>query len=103
MSNKATVYPEALSAAENELIRTRRATLHTSPPEAHRVGVALSGGGIRSATFCLGVFQALARARLLGYVDILSTVSGGGYFGGFFTGLFARAMRRSRRAKPRRF
>jgi predicted acylesterase/phospholipase RssA len=44
-------------------------------------GLALSGGGIRSATFSLGVLQRLARARLLERVDYLSTVSGGGYIG----------------------
>jgi hypothetical protein len=45
------------------------------------VGLALSGGGIRSATFGLGVLQGLAQLRLLGTIDILSTVSGGGYIG----------------------
>lgn len=54
------------------------------------MGFALSGGGIRSATFSLGIFQALARANLLGHVDYLSTVSGGGYFGAFLGALFAR-------------
>jgi Patatin-like phospholipase len=44
-------------------------------------GLALSGGGIRSATFNLGVLQGLAEARLLREVDYLSTVSGGGYIG----------------------
>ena len=46
-----------------------------------RVGLALSGGGIRSATYCLGVLQALAFKRALPQVDYLSTVSGGGYIG----------------------
>lgn len=45
------------------------------------VGLAFSGGGIRSATFNLGVLQALARHRFLGHIDYLSTVSGGGYIG----------------------
>lgn len=45
------------------------------------VGLALSGGGIRSATYCLGVLQALAYRRALPQVDYLSTVSGGGYIG----------------------
>jgi len=52
--------------------------------EAHAenyVGLAFSGGGIRSATFNLGVLQALAELKLLGRVDYLSTVSGGGYIG----------------------
>jgi predicted acylesterase/phospholipase RssA len=45
------------------------------------LGLAFSGGGIRSATFNLGILQALARAGLLSKVDYLSTVSGGGYIG----------------------
>ncbi len=44
-------------------------------------GLALSGGGIRSASFCLGVMQALAYNRWLDRFDYLSTVSGGGYIG----------------------
>lgn len=44
-------------------------------------GLAYSGGGIRSATFCLGVAQALNRYGLIDRLDYLSTVSGGGYFG----------------------
>lgn len=39
----------------------------------------LSGGGIRSATFNLGVIQALARCGLLQHFHYLSSVSGGGY------------------------
>ena len=45
------------------------------------VGLAFSGGGIRSATFNLGVLQGLARSGLLRFFDYLSTVSGGGYIG----------------------
>jgi hypothetical protein len=44
-------------------------------------GIALSGGGIRSATFCLGVLQALANKNHLKHFDYISTVSGGGYIG----------------------
>src|SRR6266404_3484820 len=53
------------------------------------VGLALSGGGIRSATFSLGVLQALARLDVLRYVDYLSTVSGGGYIGACVTSLLS--------------
>jgi len=49
--------------------------------EANFVGLAFSGGGIRSATFNLGVLQALADLKLLCRIDYLSTVSGGGYIG----------------------
>ncbi len=47
------------------------------------IGLGLSGNGIRSATFCLGVMQALAdfKGNLFNKVDYLSTVSGGGYIG----------------------
>jgi hypothetical protein len=44
-------------------------------------GLALSGGGIRSASFCLGVMQALNAAGVLQRIDYLSTVSGGGTSG----------------------
>lgn len=50
-----------------------------------RFGIALSGGGIRSATFNLGMLQALAQLRILPEAHYLSTVSGGGYVGGFWT------------------
>ncbi|CAN7504196.1 hypothetical protein [Polaromonas sp. LjRoot131] len=99
--------------AELEAIASRRAFVYADgkgPEESW--GLALSGGGIRSATFCLGVLQALAKAPfnvpaekngpepkapqppsagawpLLARFDFLSTVSGGGYTGGFFSALF---------------
>jgi predicted acylesterase/phospholipase RssA len=40
-----------------------------------------SGGGICSATFSLGVIQALVEKGKFKSVDYLSTVSGGGYIG----------------------
>jgi hypothetical protein len=43
------------------------------------VGLCFSGGGIRSATFNLGVLQGLAELDVLRRVDYLSSVSGGGY------------------------
>lgn len=46
-----------------------------------QAGIALSGGGIRSASYGLGVLQALAYGRWLPKFDYLSTVSGGGYIG----------------------
>jgi len=49
------------------------------------VGLALSGGGIRSSTFCLGVLQALNDAGVIKWVDYISTVSGGGYIGCFWS------------------
>ncbi len=49
------------------------------------VGLALSGGGIRSATFGLGLLIGLDYYRVLHFVDYLSTVSGGGYIGGWLS------------------
>jgi len=48
-------------------------------------GVAFSGGGIRSATFNLGLLQAMARLGILKHVHYISTVSGGGYVGSFWS------------------
>jgi hypothetical protein len=55
--------------------------LTTGKEPRHLVGLALSGGGIRSATFNLGVLQGLQEFDLLRHVDYLSTVSGGGFIG----------------------
>ena len=46
------------------------------------IGLALSGGGIRSATFSLGILQGFAQGKWIEKIDYLSTVSGGGYIGG---------------------
>jgi len=48
------------------------------------VGLAFSGGGIRSATFNLGFLQGAAALGMLKQFDYLSTVSGGGYIGAWF-------------------
>ena len=53
-------------------------------------GLAFSGGGIRSATFNLGILQALAEKGLLHKFDYLSTVSGGGYIGSWLAALTRR-------------
>lgn len=52
--------------------------------------LSLSGGGIRSATFALGVLNKLAEddGAQLRKIDYLSTVSGGGYLGAFVGRLF---------------
>jgi predicted acylesterase/phospholipase RssA len=91
---------------ESARIRQRRSVPEQQATSAW--GLCLSGGGIRSATFCLGVLEALSRAprppgaaplpfgdpavapepSLLGQFDYLSTVSGGGYIGTFFGSMF---------------
>jgi hypothetical protein len=47
--------------------------------DAGLAALCLSGGGIRSATFNLGILQQLARLGLMKQFDYLSSVSGGGY------------------------
>jgi hypothetical protein len=80
---------------ERAAIAERR-TLHGEPAATEATvkhnlfGICFSGGGIRSATFNLGVLQGLAGRGLLGLADYLSTVSGGGYIGSWFQGLTAR-------------
>ncbi|HKP02649.1 MAG TPA: GMC oxidoreductase [Chthoniobacterales bacterium] len=54
------------------------------------VGLALSGGGIRSATFGLGVLQSLSERGRLRDIDFVSSVSGGGFTGSFLGRLFTR-------------
>src|SRR5262249_16057486 len=64
------------------------------------VGLAFSGGGIRSATFNLGFLQGLASLGLLKQFDYLSTVSGGGYIGGWFGAWVRREGGRAGDPKP---
>ena len=65
--------------------------VHSSIPTADNlIGLAFSGGGIRSATFNLGILQALAEKGLLHKFDYLSTVSGGGYIGSWLAAVIHR-------------
>ncbi len=75
---------EEINESERQAIRARREYYQVGD-KPHAVGLAVSGGGIRSATFALGVLVALARRGLLPQVDYLSTVSGGGYLGSFLS------------------
>ncbi len=103
---------------ETALLDERRARIGL-PAEGGYAGLALSGGGIRSATFSLGVLQALAeapreppaadvppepvsgfKASMLSRFDYLSTVSGGGFIGGFLVGLFVPGRLRPASATP---
>ena len=90
--NSSPVFEEEL-----KFIRSRREKMNISvgsvenyPTAKNQLtGLCLSGGGIRSATFCLGFIQALFRGGLLKRVDYLSTVSGGGYIGSCLTALLS--------------
>ena len=97
----------ALVAARRALLEAERGDLGSGPPPAgdptdtawgaRLLGVSFSGGGIRSATFNLGVLQALAARGVLRYVDYLSTVSGGGYVGSWLTALCQRRFARTKK------
>ena len=99
----------ALCAAEGIALAARRQSVLGEAAGSNsvemglpRVGLALSGGGVRSATFALGLMRGMAQSHtrhlaasdpakrtlvtdgLLGRLDYLSTVSGGGYTGGMY-------------------
>jgi len=78
--------PRQVRDDEQKYIDQRRRKAKVAP-DAPLVGLGLSGGGIRSATFCLGVLQGLAEKGVIRLVDYLSTVSGGGYLGACLTSL----------------
>ncbi|MBM3727225.1 MAG: hypothetical protein FJW40_17605 [Acidobacteria bacterium] len=67
------------------------------------VGLAFSGGGIRSATLNLGILQALQSLGLLKYVQYLSTVSGGGYIGGWLVTNYFRRCKDTRDVEKAEF
>ena len=70
--------------------RREKADLPPGNPPTDSVGLALSGGGIRSATFNLGILQAFHELGLFKKIDYLSTVSGGGYIGSSVTWFMAK-------------
>ncbi|WP_394792442.1 hypothetical protein [Rhodoferax sp.] len=101
---------QALQLAEQIAVLARRQRVldgvgpsNSSALHLPRVGLALSGGGVRSATFALGLMRGMAQNRsaevdapasltrngLLGRLDYLSTVSGGGYIGAMWGRLVA--------------
>jgi hypothetical protein len=82
-----------------ERVKLFYAWLHKN--DVRRSALCFSGGGIRSATFGLGLVQGLARRRLLGQFNYLSTVSGGGYLGSWLTGWIYRE-RKKRAEAPER-
>ncbi|SFN36983.1 patatin-like phospholipase family protein [Dokdonella immobilis] len=81
---------DEVHAAEREWLARRRQAAGMPPVHDDAVGVAFSGGGIRSATFNLGVLQALEAGGLLPRVDYLSSVSGGGYVASCYSWLRSR-------------
>lgn len=77
--------PLSLPQVLDEEYRALRPHAADGQAKAPLTALCLSGGGIRSATFALGVIQGLAEHGVLGSFDYLSTVSGGGYIGSWLT------------------
>lgn len=77
------IHGEAQTAALGQGPNASLQAYYEAALAKQQVALCLSGGGIRSGTFALGVLQALARQQLLSRFHYLSTVSGGGYIGGW--------------------
>src|SRR5882757_1075095 len=80
-----TAVAQSFATVKQEELESIRGNVADGDGSTGLTGLALSGGGIRSATFSLGVLQALAAARKLASFDYLSTVSGGGYIGSWLS------------------
>jgi len=77
--------PDMLREEKKHVVELRDSELRREVADKDLFGLALSGGGIRSATFSLGVLQALAQRGWIRKIDYLSTVSGGGYVGSWLS------------------
>src|SRR5262245_3344993 len=88
-SDRSDTFEQVLIAEREEIAESRAHRYESADAQvddpATYVGLALSGGGIRSATFSLGVLQAMHDLGALRSVDYLSTVSGGGFCGSWWS------------------
>ncbi|HEV8317323.1 MAG TPA: patatin-like phospholipase family protein [Vicinamibacterales bacterium] len=89
-SSRTAVRAQVLAAERESIITARRQGNKERPDARNPVALALSGGGIRSATFCLGVLQAIEKHGGLRLFDYVSTVSGGGFIGSWWSALMSR-------------
>ncbi|TNE51875.1 MAG: hypothetical protein EP344_16345 [Bacteroidetes bacterium] len=81
-------YRKVILREKEELLKRRKLLNieHGKPDNDHWFGIALSGGGIRSATINLGFLKTLHRFGILKKADYLSSVSGGGYTHSYIQG-----------------
>jgi hypothetical protein len=94
--------PKEINASEAaEVVKRRDVYRIKTPTGKDAIGLGLSGGGIRSATFCLGALQVLAKKDFLKYIDFMSTVSGGGYTGSFLSSRLGNGQDHASVAGPR--
>ncbi|MCR9291013.1 MAG: hypothetical protein NXI23_26905 [Bacteroidetes bacterium] len=73
---------ERVIEEENIFLEERRKKLgdtDSNELKTTKFGIAFSGGGIRSASICLGAVEVLSKQKILQKADYISSVSGGGY------------------------
>lgn len=75
----------ALSATNRRPPASEAEQYQDEPSPGMRIGIALSGGGIRSAAFNLGALQALQEKGILERAEYLAAVSGGNYIASALT------------------
>ena len=73
--------------------RERERAIHAAIHARGHAALCLSGGGIRSASFAVGLVQGLAERGLMDAFDFVSTVSGGGYAGAWLSAWLFHAQR----------
>ena len=76
---------DVIEKEKKELLKRRKKLNqeHGTETEKNWFGIAMSGGGIRSATINMGILKTFNRFGILEKADYLSTVSGGGYCGSY--------------------
>jgi hypothetical protein len=87
--------PQGCCPAHEPKTLTALETIRQNALNEGLVGLAFSGGGIRSGSVSIGFLQGLARLRLLRVFDYLSSVSGGGYASAWFAAWVRRELDRT--------
>lgn len=75
---------QAFSSEESDLRSKLERPPFVSQPDRPLLGIALSGGGTKAASFAMGVLAGLADNDLLDRADFISSVSGGGFAAYFY-------------------
>ena len=74
----------------DKILKAERELIGVEPDALN--ALAISGGGIRSASFALGIMQALVSGGVMKHIHYLSTVSGGGFVGASLTWFLKRGL-----------
>lgn len=79
MTKPKSIKLEDIIREERKYYLSRRRHIGATVEANEKVDLALSGGGIRSACFCLGVVSSMLKNGCWSDIDYISSVSGGGY------------------------